>query len=393
MKKKFRGMNKIFTNVVAGIIGGCTVISIQFFFGLGTGFTSETPNAYYQPVNQLTNVSPQTIVNIPSFHLAAKRSRPAVVHIAALKGTDLDINDRKTDIFDFFLNEDVFSNPFRGNNPAVGSGSGVIYSPNGYIITNKHVIERADRIEVTLYDNRKFEANIIGVDAPSDIAILKIDAIDLPVLEIGNSADAKVGEWVLAVGNPFDLSSTVTAGIISAKGRSINLFKDDSSIETFIQTDAAVNPGNSGGALVDAHGKLLGINTAIATHNGVFSGYSFAIPVDLVTRVANDIIKYGSYQRGYLGVQINELDDEKASKLGVNIAQGVVIEKIVKDGAAQVAGLQANDVIVEVNGKKIRGIPDLQEIVGTAQVGDELTITIRRKKRKLEVLVTLQSEN
>ena len=383
-------MNKVFTYVLAGMAGGMVVLLFQF--GLNHQVAKEKEGAYLRQVNQI-NVSPSRNLAIPSFIEAAEKARPGVVHIAAFKGRDGNHKDEEDEIFDFFLNDEYFSNPFRNRRPSGGSASGVIYTNDGYIITNKHVIDLANRIEVTLLDNRQFEAEVVGIDSPSDLAVLKIDAFDLPVLEVGNSAQAKVGEWVLAVGNPFDLSSTVTAGIISAKGRNINLLKEDSSIETFIQTDAAVNPGNSGGALIDSDGKLLGINTAIATNNGVFSGYSFAIPSNLVTRVVSDIIEYGAYQRGYLGVHIYELDDERAEELGVNIAQGVVIEEVIAGGAAEDAHLAINDIIIAVDGRKVRGIPDLQEIVGTARVGDKLMLTIRRGEDKFKIPIILKSES
>ena len=295
-------MKKLFTYLISGIAGGLIVVFAQLFINPSIG--SESQNYVKQVSN--VNVSPSHSWAMESFTEAAEKARTAVVHISAYKGPMTSKDNRQDDFFDLFLNEDFFSNPFRNRSPRGGSGSGVIYTNDGYIITNSHVIEFADQVEVTLYDNRKFSAEVIGMDKPSDLAVLKIDAIDLPILNVANSGDAKVGEWVLAVGNPFDLTSTVTAGIISAKGRNINLFKEDSSIETFIQTDAAVNPGNSGGALVNTQGDLIGINTAIATSTGVFSGYSFAIPSNLVTRIVGDLIKFGSYQRGYLGVHIYE---------------------------------------------------------------------------------------
>ncbi len=381
-------MKRLLSHMLAGAIGGGLVVFSQFYFQ--EAIYPNPQNQFAKSVSHI-NVSPSSVTPLRFTHAAAM-AMPAVVHISAFEQPGRVADDENRDIFDFFLNEDYFSNPFKSKKPRKGSGSGVIYSSDGYIITNKHVVDFAARIKVTLFDNRTFDAEIIGVDDPSDLAVLKIDAQELPTLQIANSSQAQVGEWVLAVGNPFDLTSTVTAGIISAKGRSINVFKEHSSIETFIQTDAAVNPGNSGGALVNVEGHLLGINTAIATHNGVFSGYSFAIPVDLVIRIVDDIIEYGSYQRGYLGVHIYELEGENVKELGIRSTQGVVIETVTEGGAAALAGLLPNDVIVKVNGKKIRGIPDLQEVVGTAKVGEKLSITVDRKGNYYEVAVVLKPE-
>jgi S1-C subfamily serine protease len=262
-------------------------------------------------------------------------------------------------------------------------------------VTNNHVVDFADDIEVALYDNRKFKAKKIGTYPKADLAVLKIEANALPVLKHADSDQSKVGQWVLAVGNPFDLTSTVTAGIISAKGRDINIIQArdgrNDAIESFIQTDAAVNPGNSGGALVDAMGRLLGINTAISTRTGVFEGYSFAIPINIVTRIVDDIIKNGSYQRPYLGVNIQELDADYAKELGVDISQGVVIETLVDGGSAQFAGLQPRDIIVSINGKGIKSVPELQEIISSSKVGDTLNVQVLRKGKKQEIAVRLKA--
>jgi len=219
---------------------------------------------------------------------------------------------------------------------------------------------------------------------------LKIDARRLPTLKQANSDRARIGEWVLAVGNPFDLNSTVTAGIISAKGRDIGIIQGNTSIESFIQTDAAVNPGNSGGALIDAQGRLLGINTAIATQTGSYSGYSFAIPVNFMDKIAQDIIEFGSYQRGFLGINIRSLNNDIANDLGLNITQGVVVQNAIKGGAAEYAGIQKNDVIIEVNGMKVNSAPKLQELVGTKRQGEKVTITINRSGKIKEIPVTLK---
>lgn len=309
---------------------------------------------------------------------------PAVVHIKARAVQPA--NDRSDNPFRFF-----FGDEFGGSQPKRGSGSGVFYTSDGYIVTNNHVVEFADEVEVTLYDNRTYTAKVIGTDEKTDLAVIKIEGNGFPALNFANSDEAEIGEWVLAVGNPFDLTSTVTAGIISAKGRSINLLGGGRAIEAFIQTDAAVNPGNSGGALVDAEGNLLGINTAIATRTGVFSGYSFAIPVNLVRRIADDIIDYGSFKRAYLGVTISELDSEYAEQLGVDITQGVVIESLADGGSAQFAGLQPKDIIIGVDGRSIKAVPELQEIIGRAKAGDTVNLTINRRGEVMKLPVRLKS--
>jgi S1-C subfamily serine protease len=247
-------------------------------------------------------------------------------------------------------------------------------------------------VEVTLTDNRSYPAKVIGTDPKSDLAVIKIEGKGFPTVELANSDNVRIGEWVLAVGNPFELNSTVTAGIVSAKGRNISLLGGGEAIESFIQTDAAVNPGNSGGALVDQEGRLVGINTAIATRTGVFQGYSFAIPINLVKRIADDIIKYGSYQRAYLGVSISELDGEYADQLGVRINQGVVIERIFNGGSAEYAGLAEKDIITAVDGVNVKSVPELQEYIGRSRVGDTVNLTINREGAVREVPVKLKAQ-
>lgn len=380
-------MKQLLSLVLAGIIGGFAALGGAYFLQPTPG-KSEI-STYANPVKHV-NVKPIANTAPEDFTQAAERAMPAVVHIAA-KAAEKETTEREQENpMQFFFGEDFFDF-FGGDAPKQGTGSGVIYSTDGYIITNNHVVEFADEIEVTLFDNRKFSAQVIGTEAKSDLAILKIDAYDLPTLDIANSDETKVGEWVLAVGNPFDLTSTVTAGIVSAKGRSIRLLGGGDAIEAFIQTDAAVNPGNSGGALVDASGQLLGINTAIATRTGTFSGYSFAIPVNLVTRIADDIIEYGSYQRAFLGIEINNLNSSTAEDLGISISQGVVIEKLVDGGSAQYAGLLPKDVIIGVDGRSINTVPELQEVVGRAKVGDVLTVKVNRKGEVQEIPVRLKA--
>jgi Do/DeqQ family serine protease len=271
-----------------------------------------------------------------------------------------------------------------------GSGSGVIVSSEGYIVTNNHVIENASEIEVILNDNSKYTAKIVGTDPSTDIAILKIEGSGFQPIPLGNSDDLKVGEWVLAVGNPFNLTSTVTAGIVSAKARNINLLSDRSKqdvipIESFIQTDAAVNPGNSGGALVNTKGELVGINTAIASQTGSYSGYSFAVPVNLVEKVMRDLIDYGVVQRGYLGVQINDITQEIKTKNNLPSTKGVFVAKVVEDGSADKAGINDGDVILKIGTKEVNSVASLQEEIGKRRPGDKVSITVRTKKGEEEI--------
>jgi Do/DeqQ family serine protease len=270
------------------------------------------------------------------------------------------------------------------------SGSGVIVSSEGYIVTNNHVIEDASEIEVILNDNSKYTATVIGTDPSTDIAVLKIDASGLKPIPLGNSDELRIGEWVLAVGNPFNLTSTVTAGIVSAKARNINLLSDKTRatavpIESFIQTDAAVNPGNSGGALVNTRGELVGINTAIASQTGSYSGYSFAVPVNLVNKVMRDIIDFGVVQRGYLGVQIADINQEIKEKNNLPSTKGVFINSVTEDGGAEKAGIEANSVILKVGSKDVNSVAELQEEIGKRRPGDKVSLTLRKENGEQEI--------
>jgi len=272
------------------------------------------------------------------------------------------------------------------------SGSGVIVSPDGYIVTNNHVVEDGDEIEVTLNDKREFSAKLIGTDPSTDLALLRIQAEGLPFLDFGDSDSLRVGEWVLAVGNPFNLESTVTAGIVSAKGRSIDILDGQDRIESFIQTDAAVNPGNSGGALVNTGGLLIGINTAIITRSGRYEGYSFAIPANLVQKVINDLRDYGAVQRGLLGVFIDDMTSERAESLGLDAVEGIYITRITAGSGADDAGLKKGDVIVGINDVKTKTVPEMQEQVGRYRPGDYITITYIREGESFTTDVVLKNK-
>ncbi|MBK6265746.1 Do family serine endopeptidase [Marivirga sp. S37H4] len=276
---------------------------------------------------------------------------------------------------------------------AQSSGSGVIISPDGYIVTNNHVVENASKLEVILYDNRSYTADVIGIDPNTDLALLKIDARDLQFVEFGNSDHTKVGEWVLAVGNPFNLTSTVTAGIVSAKSRNINILnaQNQYGIESFIQTDAAVNPGNSGGALVNLKGKLIGINTAIATPTGSYAGYSFAVPATLVSKVVNDLKEYGVVQRAMLGVSILNLNDPRLESEDIDLTAGVYIAQVGPESAADKAGLKQGDIITSIGEYNISTVSELQEYVARNSPGDKIEVTYVRNGKKNNVEVTLQN--
>ena len=283
-----------------------------------------------------------------------------------------------------------FGRPQQSQQPsAMASGSGVILSNDGYIVTNNHVIESANEIEVVLNDKRTFAAQLIGTDPNTDLALLKIEATNLPTIEIGNSDDLRVGEWVLAVGNPFNLTSTVTAGIVSAKARSINILNSDMKIESFIQTDAAVNPGNSGGALVNTQGQLVGINTAIASQTGSYAGYAFAIPTAIMQKVVADLRQYGTVQRALLGIRMLDITQQVKDQLSLESMEGVYVGEVISGSAADKAGMKAGDVIVQVDGRPINASSQLQEQIGRKNPGDQITILVRRGQRSVTLQVTL----
>jgi len=332
---------------------------------------------------------------LADFTLAAKVARPSAVHIKTYSRDAEGQQDAMEEFLHKFYGTPIpqeQSTPGQEKDPQLsGSGSGVIISSDGFIITSNHIVANSDKIEVILNDRRSYIATVVGTDPSTDVALLKIDAEALPAIEYGNSDDIKVGEWVLAVGNPFNLTSTVTAGIVSAKGRNINILGGESNraIESFIQTDAAVNPGNSGGALVNLYGKLIGINTAIASPTGSYAGYSFAVPVNIVKKVVSDLLEYGKVQRGMLGVMIRELNAELAKEKGIKSLQGVYIEEVVKNSAAEASGLQGGDVITSTAGVEVNTPAQLQEVIALHKPGDKLNIKFRRKDKEKETTAIL----
>lgn len=375
------------------ILGTFATALAGAFLALGIHGMLETRNA---PAPASTGTgTPAQIVSLPmsggvsmtapDFVDAAAMSVNAVVHVT----TETMVNVRDP-FADFFWGYRAPSQV-----PRQGAGSGVIISQDGYIVTNNHVVEGADKIRVSLNDLRQFDAVLIGRDPSTDLALLKIEAGDLATLPYGDSDNLLVGQWVLAVGNPMNLTSTVTAGIVSAKARNINLLQYDPNrdlfpIESFIQTDAAVNPGNSGGALVNAKGELVGINTAIASNTGQYAGYSFAIPSSIVKKVANDLLEFGSVQRAYIGVSIRDMDQQLAEQAKLDRIKGVYVNGLTDGGAAQDAGMLAGDVILKVGNIEVNNVPQLQEQVGRFRPGDRVPVTVLRQGKERVMDLTLR---
>lgn len=381
-------MKQWIISISAGFVGAVIALGLFFYLWdnqLAVETKEDGPN-FSQPVHKAAESF--AIKEAPfNFAEAAEKATPVVVHIRAEESKQK-VQERKRS----FTFEDFFNYGMTPFYRREGSGSGIIYSDDGYIVTNSHVVEFADIIEVTLTDGRKFRAEKIGIDPESDIAVLKIEANDLPTIEWADSEDARVGDWVLAIGNPFDyLTSTVTAGIISAKGRDLEIAVRQGSqkFTNFIQTDAAVNPGNSGGALVDIHGRLLGINSAIATPTGVYAGYSFAIPVESVRTIVEEIFKRSSNRN--FGFEVTTLDAELADHLKLDIQKGIIILKTEVGSAAQYAGLRPFDVITEINGEEVNSIEELEQILGTVKAGKVLELKLVRGGKELTVPVKLKS--
>ncbi|WP_419211772.1 S1C family serine protease [Maribacter sp. X9] len=362
--------------LVSVFAGAITLGSYKLFFEKEnfTIVTQESGNGVFN-----TNYTPTSAkgagINEVDFTMAAENTVNAVVHVK-----NITLSKGPTSIFDLF----VYGS---GNSavPQVGTGSGVIISPDGYIVTNNHVISHATQLQVTLNNNRTYDAELIGTDPNSDIALIKIDAADkLPYLAFGDSDGTKIGEWVLAVGNPFNLTSTVTAGIVSAKAR--NLGKNQS----FIQTDAAVNPGNSGGALVNTNGDLVGINTAITSQTGSYVGYSFAVPSNIAKKVVQDILEYGNVQKGFIGIVPAPVNTRDAIERGINNIDGVFIEIVEEESAAEEAGILVGDIIKKVDAIDVHKFPDLTGYLSTKRPGDTLQIVIERNDELMELPVTLK---
>ncbi|GAB4448600.1 MAG: trypsin-like peptidase domain-containing protein [Bacteroidales bacterium] len=371
-------MKKLIIPVLTALAGAFIAVLADVIW-VQPHFTKATFNNQNQaPLQFAANRAlPSDAIDLTS---AADLSVKAVVHVKTK------VEYASGNIFDFFFGN---SQP-QYYSQTLPVGSGVCVSSDGYIVTNNHVINNSENVEVTLYDKRSYPAKVVATDPSIDIALLKIDADNLPYLSFGNSDDLRLGEWVLAVGNPFNLTSTVTAGIVSAKARNIGI-NSPFSIESFIQTDAAVNPGNSGGALVNVRGELVGINTAIASQTGSYVGYSFAVPSNIVKKVVSDFIKYGEVQRAYLGVNILPVDQELAKEKNLATTQGVYVQGVYDNGSAKDAGIQAGDVIVAINNNPVKDIPQLQEQIGQFEPGQRVSVSFLRGSKKMTADVVLKN--
>jgi serine protease Do len=381
-------IKKVLGVLVIAVLGGAMALGLnQVFFG-----SESKPQTFEEQQKvQFTKQESQKDQVGTNFVAVSESATPTVVHIK----TEIEPQNtgQSGEMFDPF---GFFNDPrFKNNQPRQGSGSGVIIMDNGYIVTNNHVIEHASKIEVILNDKRSYDAELVGNDPETDLALLKIEEKELPFLRFGNSDDLKVGEWVIAVGNPFNLTSTVTAGIVSAKGRNINLLRQNSeyAIENFIQTDAAVNPGNSGGALVNTQGELIGINTAIASQTGSYAGYSFAVPVNIAKKVLDDLRKYGEVKRAMLGVRIQDITAELAAEKELKDIKGVFIPEVVEGGAADNAGIKAEDVILKIDGEVVNKASELQEEISNFHPGDDVTVSLIRDGKHIEKTVKLLSKD
>ncbi len=378
--------------ILASLIGGMVALAGANYLVKNTSSRNfdEKQNASF--VNWLSDekfIVPDGI----NFVASAQAVTPAVVHIKS--NVSISQSQRGIDPFEEFFG---FRNPERNGPPREGmsSGSGVIISADGYIVTNNHVIENATKINITLDDKTRYEAKIIGTDPTTDLALIKIEATGLPFVKFGNSDKVQVGEWVLAVGNPFDLTSTVTAGIISAKARNIGILRgteNNLQIESFLQTDAVVNRGNSGGALVNLAGELIGINTAIASSTGTYNGYAFAVPSSIVQKVMDDLLEHGTVQRGILGVQINDVSPELEEALGIkiNAKRGVYVVDVNDGSGGKEAGIKKGDVIIGVDGVETFSTSTLQEMVARKRPGDKVEVKYLRDGKEYKTTATLKN--
>ena len=371
--------NLFFTALIAITSSVATVYLVNNISGNmveGVIIEDTTPISFTNNISG--NVSPSNFTN------AAESTVNAVVHVTNIMQNTQNRNSNSNR--DFYWGR---SQQQRRSQPMIGSGSGVIITKDGYIVTNNHVIDKSQKIEITLNNQKRYTAKIVGTDPKTDIALLKIDAEDLPYITISNSDNIRLGEWVLAVGNPFNLTSTVTAGIVSAIGRDIHLL-GKSGIESFIQTDAVVNPGNSGGALVNTNGELIGINTAISTHTGSFEGYSFAVPSNIVKNVVEDLIEYGQVQRAYLGINIQELNNDIGERLEVVATEGIYIGGFSETGFAASSGLEIGDIIYKIDNRGIRTFADLRGYLASKRPGDTVDVNVKRgdTKKKFSVKLT-----
>jgi len=383
----------LLTSAVLGggvAVGGYKLLETEPGNGAQLAVASDPQVRYTSAMRSSTYAAPEGL----NFVAAAAATTPAVVHVMTEYKAEPQQHSRMQ--MDPFLRQ-FFGDQFEGRQRepqggGEGSGSGVIIAANGYIVTNNHVIDKASKITVVLDDKRKYDAELVGADPSTDLAVLKVKADNLPFIKYGNSDEVKVGQWVLAVGNPFNLNSTVTAGIISAKGRSIGILAKEQNgmgVESYIQTDAVVNPGNSGGALVNTNGDLIGINSAISSHTGSFEGYAFAVPSSIVSKVVDDLLKYKVVQRALLGVRIQEVDARLASEKKLNTLNGVYVQGLGDKSSAAAAGLKVGDIITDINGIAVNTASQLQEQVSRFRPGDKIKVGYLRGSSKQVASATL----
>ncbi|WP_044175279.1 Do family serine endopeptidase [Flectobacillus major] len=389
--------NNLKSLAIVGALSSATTLGAYKLFlekSSSDAVFSDTPSAFTRMVSDRSGAPAGSL---SEFTFAAEKATPAVVHIKTKMTRQ--VSRQMIDPFeDFFGGFGDFGGGGRRRQPEAqeASGSGVIISADGYIVTNNHVVQDADEVSVILNDKRELKAKVISTDPSTDIAVIQVKASGLPFLTFGDSDALRVGEWVLAVGNPFNLESTVTAGIVSAKGRQNIIDRDKegvSPLESFIQTDAAVNPGNSGGALVNLKGELIGINTAIYSRTGQFAGYSFAVPVSIVKKVSADLIKYGNVQRGYLGVSIIDVSAKVAEEKDLKVNEGVYVSGFAGSSSAQAAGLKVNDVIVKVDGVETKSSSKLMELVGRKRPGETVVVTVNRDGTLKDFNVVLKNKD
>jgi serine protease Do len=406
-------MRKLGISLLTAVLGGAIAVGGYKLFEdkqLGNMTLEEQQKVYYAN-NPSAEIMSST--GNPDFTQAAAAVSPGVVHIkVTMTARGSQRGGGGSSPFDMF--EEFFGAPQRRQQAQPrqqqASGSGVILTPDGYIVTNNHVVENADKIEVQLTDKRTFEAKVIGKDANTDLALLKVSATNLPMVRMGDSDNVQIGEWVLAVGYPLSLQSTVTAGIVSAKGRQIGILGEsqqqprgfgygdqdqqfiNTAIESFIQTDAVINKGNSGGALVNARGELIGINSAIASPTGVYAGYGFAIPINLAKKILDDFKEFGSVKRGFIGVTFTEMNEALRKEKGITDINGLYVQNVAKGGAAESAGIKGGDIITKIEGKTIYSSSDLQERVARLRPGDKVKITYKREGKEKDVNLTLKAE-
>lgn len=395
--------------VLIALLSSAVTLGAYNLLGFNKRDVVFTESSTGSPLSRLASLTGNAPTGAPGdFSYAAESATPTVVHIRTTM-TRTVRQQQMPDIFREFFGDELGGQGQGGGRPrreqGQASGSGVIISKDGYIVTNNHVVQDADEVEVIMTDKRSFKAKVVGTDPLTDLAVVKIDATNLPSITLGDSDGLKLGEWVLAVGYPLDLESTVTAGIVSAKGRGIGILSRnqqpqqpgakpvDTPIESFIQTDAAINPGNSGGALVNLRGELVGINSAIASATGYYSGYGFAVPVSLVKKVTADLVKFGNVQRGYIGILPRELDSKIAQEVGAKVGRGIYVESVTENGAAKLAGIQKGDVIVKMEGQPLDSDAQMREIVGRRRPGDVLNVTINRGGTERDVKLELRNRN